>query len=357
MRNTHYYVKLIIFLFVIISPNTVIDSFGSSQHSSKNDSIPQYSPFKKIVLLDDSLEQQVFNPMEIKNKEIGHISSYINIKSLYIAMWGVIAAAFGAIGTFIAFGVQVRCNKKLSADNREERFENKLFYFLTMYKEIVNNFEVANVCKSHKAFNFYFYEIQALFYLIHDLQIKNLSDEDILSICMSISINGITPNSDASEKDLIYRNYKDILTKEDYFRICDLIEELKHLNDEKLKQLRDERKFTLYFNYANIKLIEHKSIPWFWGKRWDLIPYMKLIKTSFSYIDKHCNSKKHKSGKEKNYYLELLNSQMSDHELAVLYMFVNSRENDDIGINKKDIEYMVTHTNLPDLYNYKKWEV
>ncbi len=356
MKNIYYILRKAI-MFIIILPTCMIYSSENSHHQNGNDSIPQYSSLHKIVLLDDSLEQQVFNPMEIKNKEIGHITSFINIKSLYIAIWGVVVALIGAICTFIAFMVQTIHNKKLSADNREERFENKLFFFLTMYKNIVENMEVSNVCKSHKAFNFYFYELQALHYIIQKLNIKNLPNEELISLCMSISLNGITPNSNGNEQDLIYYKYRDILSKEDYFRICQSIEKLKIIDNKKLTQLRNERKLTLFTNYANIQLIEGRRVFWFWGKRWDLIPYMKLIHTSFSYINKYCKSIKHKSEKQKYYYLDLLNSQMSDHELAFLYIFVNSRENNDIGIDIENIEYMVKHTNLPDLYNYKKWNI
>ncbi|MDR2084876.1 MAG: hypothetical protein LBP67_07770 [Bacteroidales bacterium] len=317
----------------------------------------------KIYHLDNSLDSHIFNGNNTKAKTYVPISDYINIKQLYIAAGSILVALIGAILTFFAFWVQTSYNKKTRTEANRERFESRFFLFINMYNELVNEIEIINVCKGHQSFNFLFYEIQALFYIIKDLNIQSidgstLTKDEIMSISVSITISGITPNNYRDNIDLIYSMYKDIILKEDYVNICNQIKKYVNIDNDDLEVLYKEERFTLFWNYAYIQLKEKKQVYWFIGRRSYLIPYFKLIRSKFMYIDKYLEGQKKLNlniNDEKNYYLQLSNSSMSEHELAVLYMIVNSRENHYMKIKREYIDYLVESTELPDLYNYKKW--
>ena len=121
------------------------------------------------------------------------------------------------------------------------------------------------------------------------------------------------------------------------------------MDDDKLKMLLKEEEHTLILNFHRLQLDEKKNVQWFWGFRSGFIPYIKTVRSIIDFINNNCP----KGIKDSYKYLE---ASLSEHELAILYIFASSKENDYIGLNRDFIKNIIDITNLPNLYRYDKWD-
>lgn len=346
------------------------DTIKIVQHSYVNDSdstihkyriIPNQSFIDKISELDHFLEDKIYEG-NIINDNCDHIAISANLKNTKINYWNIIIAICGlviavcaAIGTCGTLIYQYRLNKRQKKDISSERFENRLFGYIDRYNNNVNHFEILNIGKGRKAFNFIFYEYEMLFKEFSALKLKSvktkapLTNIEISSLAISFVINGMTANSNGSNKDIIYyHKYEDLISINDYKklkRIVTFYEE--EITPEELQKLYDKNKYTLICNYANIELKDHLRVPWFWGIRFYYMPYVKIIGCILDYIHQYG------SAKELDMNYKIVEASFSDNELGLLYAFSHSRENN--SINPEYAEKLIEIARLPDLYNFKKW--
>ena len=286
------------------------------------------------------------------------ISVASDIKSARINYWAVVIAALSAliaaIGAFVTCGTfiyQYRLGRRQMHDISEERYENRLFGYLDQYRRNVENFRFESIGKGRPVFNYLFYEYQTLYLDFSEQGYKDESgneiDKEILSgMAISMVVNGLTRNSDGGPTDLIYDKYRDVVPLEVYESMKAIEDLYKKMDDNSLREKLACNPRTLLINYGKLQL-NGAAVPWFYGCRAFFMPYVRTTVCLLDLIASH-------NSKDKSEDFKIVSSVIGDHELAVLYAFSNSRDNN-MGLDKELIEKFIEHSHMPDLYNYKKW--
>ncbi len=349
--------KKTIFLFLVFCLGQIISLAQPLNHRdttlNEHDKIIQFQKY-----IEDGL-----NHLQQEEQMCNHISAYSDIEGVItsrmanrLSIISIVIASVSTLLTLLIFLIQSRINARQKLDITTERFENHLFGCIDHLNNYVDNIEIYNVAKGRKSFNYLFYEYEMLFNVFKQENINSiksntvLSNSELSSLAISFIINGITPNVNGGDKDIIYPKYKDILNKEDYMRLVKIVDHYENIKDEELQELYDNNEYTLIVNYANIKLKEGKRVPWFWGIRFYYIPYIKQLHNIFSYISELDDKIK------KDKYLNFINSSFNDTELGLLNAFVASKENI-VGINENDVKIIIEKCKLDNLYNYNSWSI
>lgn len=218
---------------------------------------------------------------------------------------GALAVAItSTILTFLAFYIQYAFNKQQRNDISEERKENQFFHLLDVYRGICSNSDVDGKIFGKKAFHYMFYEYKAIFYIIsEDEEIKalNLNIYDKNYLAFVFFLNGITPNA--------LPTYLNSCLSEE-LRIKILLKVREHLYNN-----RSHKKITYLMDY------DEKNIMFADGHRPVFIPYMKYVYLIVEYvISSEMSDKKRKN------YIKYLTSEMSDHEIGLLYAYKSYQE-------------------------------
>ena len=276
----------------------------------------------------------------------------INYWSLLIAFGSALIALLGASVTCGTFILQFRLSRRQKRDISAERHENRLFGYIQQYHSIVNDFEFDAVGHGRPVFNFLFYEYQMLIQEFGKMNIKtpakqSITYEQLSSICMSFIINGVTDNADGGENDLIYKHYRDVLSRDDYDRMKEVIIKFRGISDVELSKVLKSTNYTLFINYAPLQLEEHKNVRWFYGCRASFIPYAKTIGCMIDFT----RSAGEANRKED---MRVIGSAFSDHELGILNAFSHSMENENI-IDCQLMDEFIAVSGLPSLYDYRAW--
>ena len=294
--------------------------------------------------------------MTSNTANIEEISLSNDLKNTRLNIFSLLIAISSALATVGVFFYQHKTNRAIETDNKKERFENRLFLYLDIYHKNINNILISDIGGGRISFNFIFYEFEMMLREFINLKPKSkdgnlLSYNQIVSITMSFIVNGITRNANMDDRDIVYHNkYEDVLDEKEYEKLKKHYLFFRAMDNEKLQQLLDEKKHTLILNFSNKQLIDKKSVPWFYGVRAGFIPYVKSVRSIINFI------KTDSPEKDPKISLKYLEACLSEHELAVLYIFANSKENDTIQLDKDMINYLVESTKLPILYRYDKWD-
>ena len=222
-------------------------------------------------------------------------------------------ALFGATMTFLAFWVQTRANINQKEDIEKERYENKLFHLLDVYRDICHNTKIEKAGEGKVAFHYMFYEYKAIFYIIKtnkDIlkEIKKASrlqedpsDYTINYLAFTYFINGVSANKiDTTITD-------NIITKEGKILIRDILIQFQQ-SSESNKVLKIDNAPDFLKDYYN------KRIKYFDGHRPRFVPYIKYIRLILTFIQK--NSKK-----GDNSSVDFLIKEQTDHEIGLIYSY------------------------------------
>lgn len=345
--------RYLLLIVAILSISTL--SAADNPHLDDKITSPSRGLPGKVSDMEHFIDNKV-SKMTSNTANIEEISLSNDLKNTRLNIFSLVIAFGSCFATACVFIYQQRINRAIETDNKKERFENRLFLYLDIYHKNIDNILISDIGGGRISFNFIFYEFEMMLREFINLRPKSkdnnlLSYDQIVSITMSFIVNGITRNANMDDRDIVYHNkYENILNKEEYEKLKKHFLSFRAMDNEKLQQLLNEKKHTLILNFGNKQLRDKKSVPWFYGVRAGFIPYVKSVRSIINFI------KKDSPERDSKISLKYLEACLSEHELAVLYIFVNSKENDTIKLDKDMINYLVESTNLPTLYRYDKWD-
>ena len=221
---------------------------------------------------------------------------------------GIVApfiAAIAAWVTFEAFWVQYESNHYQRLDILKERFENNFFNFINILTNKIDNTVMDNVGEGHQVFHYMFYEYKAMLYYIHSTnKYKDYPNRiDIEKIkAFDVFINGVSASSTSRLEE----------KNKDEKIIIDLNNEFVNLQKTYLKN---------FDKPIYLKDYKGKKIKMFDGHRLRLIPFYRNFFIALQYIYKNLNGSEFVD--EIDFYTKTLLSQMSEHELALIYLIFN----------------------------------
>lgn len=230
---------------------------------------------------------------------------------------GPFIAIAAAILTFLAFWVQYKANEQQRKDIVLERFENRFFKYIDIYNQITNDIDIQPIGKNKQAFHFIFYEYQSLFYLIQKKyeSCHNSSYtekiEEISALTISFIMCGVTNNTNNKIKKEFSEKFKEKFILE----CINMVSSLQKVNAKDLKTTNNISKLVLYQNYKS----QCKNIKWFWGLRTYLIVYVKTINSIIELIEDMSEKDDNEKEKLAEKYYNYLYTQMSEHEIGLLY--------------------------------------
>lgn len=245
---------------------------------------------------------------QLPNKDNVDENIYNLLLNLYqtrlnIGNW--IVAVIGAALTFIAFYVQYQYNSQQKDDLVQERYENKLFHMLDVYREICNNTTIRNVGKGKIAYHYMFYEYKALFNIIRNnvhisKEICSNDNSTINYIAFTYFINGVSANKIETSID------DKIITPKGKMLVRNLL--LSYQRDSERADYANEEPGVEYLrDYSNNK------IKYFDGHRLRFVPYIKYVSLVVEFIA---------SGKcfgTEN--IKFLSKEQTDHEIGLIYAY------------------------------------
>ena len=224
-----------------------------------------------------------------ESKVLECYDSKISSLSLAIAFISVIL-------TFWAFYIQYDFNKQQKKDISNERTENKLFHLLDVYRDICKSCNIGNLY-GKAVFHYMFYEYKAIFYIIENHEkCREFDKYEKNHIVFAYFLNGLTPNAlpvckvnnkNEDEKAKLLSELRDLLYS---YKIENGI---RYLND---------------YKGINIKFAD--------GHRPNLIPYIKYINLILNFLNEQ-----ELTEDSKNSYLHFLASEMSEHEIGLIYAY------------------------------------
>lgn len=233
------------------------------------------------------------------------LSAYLSALDQRNLSHNVIVAIIGAFFTFMAFYVQYSFNETQKQDISRERFENGYAHHLDIFREIWRDMEVSNAGKGKVAIHYMFYEYKAIFRLVHSDSCLGKMDLDRQNkVSFSIFLNGVSL-SFGSRITICELDDKE---KASVNRLCE-----KLLSWQKKSEEGKEKMGVKY-----IRDYKGRRIKYFDGHRMRLVPYFKYLFTVFDFLDESENRLKFKDK-----FIRQLASEMSDHEIGLIYSYVS----------------------------------
>lgn len=276
------------------------------------------------------------------------------VVGLRVALTGSVLAFVGAMFTFIAFYIQYDANNiqqrqftKQEKDLAKERFENKFFAMLDIYRGIVQALEMEQVGVGKRAFHFMFFEFKALYVRIWELGFLKTpvtgNDEGeeyesrgrrerVLKVAFNLFINGV-----GTVNHRIEDSCKKLISPEELKSI---------LKDVQQIQERNKPVFTGDIRYLGD--YKGKCFPVFDGHRLRLVCYFRQVYMIIHYLCEQ--DEKFLDEEEKDFYLRLFCSQMSEHEIALIKAYNSSDEQ--VTVKEEGIEKIFTIFPFHDTLNW-----
>lgn len=263
-------------------------------------------------------------------------SKILEFHNSKIGTGGLVVAFISVIVTFLAFYIQYVFNRQQKKDISSERTENQLFHLMDVYRDICLNSIIDENINGKRAFHYMFYEYKAIFNLINDYIADtelemNINDKNYLAFVFFL--NGLTPNALPT-----YNNPS--LDNESKVQLLTAIRDLLY-NSRKQKSII----YLLDYNEKNITFAD--------GHRHIIIPYTKYINLIIDFIVTQApnNATRRK-------YLRFLSSEMTEHEIGLLYAFnayMANIEEGNKGANSSSLKdgYDFIYNDLPADMGYK----
>lgn len=240
-----------------------------------------------------------------------------------------------AILTFLAFKVQYNANERqkeqMAQQNKNlsiERFEHNFFNFLNQLRELEKEVLLNSVGTSKQAFHFMFYEYKAIYMILLLIQkMKKIEiPENILlhKVAFDIFLNGVSKTSTSRMKE---NGDPDKRQEED--RLKDVA------NNVLLKIQQKRMKRCFFIPYLGDY---HKpGIKMFDGHRCRLIPFYRMFYKIVEYVFR--NKKLINDGKQDKqhkFYIDMLLSQLSEHEISLLKIMHKFDQNENEYFQKSE---------------------
>lgn len=319
--NNSYWVYIIIFLLLcFIVWNCIKMNIQAAAVQKVIDILSYNNEATHKMLLNDPENSLYFNV---------HTANYNNL-SLWIAISGIIL-------TFAAFYIQYAFNKRQKNDLSNERFENQYFNFLDIYRNISNSTEVPKVGKGKIAFHYMFYEYKALYAMIKESNIISNNDPNAINkLAFTIFFDGVSKDFDIriTDKDI---SLDELSTFHDrLLALQEMSEKHNHGNiiDSGVKYIRDYKE---------------QNIKYFDGHRLRLTHYFKFIIVMIDHINKLETEIISSSLDPINY----LYASLSEHEIGLLYAYVNYLDIDKVKIvHKKYFDRIFVDSQLDYRFKY-----
>lgn len=253
--------------------------------------------------------------------------------------------------TFIAFWTQYQYNNRQKNDLDDERKENNIFHLIDKFDVISHDIYIREIGSHKRAFHFIFYEIQSLYYIFDThfyssvnpknpkLYNKLRQPENLVPICISFVLSGVTLNSNEQIKKRIQEFAKDSEIKSYYYnpinfqKLVNIVLCIQEIKKEELEALSKEERLLLFVNYARFQLKDKKEIPWLGGRRPDLVRYMKFLNVLVSYIFKSYSDET-----KRNEFCNCIFGLMSEHEIGTAYAISKSSHEFDKILGMKQTE-------------------
>ena len=241
----------------------------------------------------------------------------LNLYQTRINVGNWIVAIIGAVLTFVAFYVQYEYNSRQKEDIEQERYENKLFHLLDVYRDICHNTSISNVGSGKVVFHYMFYEYKAIFNIIKNsndimAEIANKDNETINYIAFTYFINGVSVNKIDTTID------ETIITKKGKTKLRNIL-----LSYQKKSEAYDKQHNERGVEY--LKDYRHYNIKYFDGHRLRFIPYFKYISLIVSFIsDAKCANNhdiKHLTNEKTDHDIKYLTNEQTDHEIGLIYAY------------------------------------
>lgn len=271
------------------------------------------------------------------NLDEGTYGLLINLYQTRLNIGNWIVAVIGATLTFIAFYVQYEYNSNQKEDLVQERYENKLFHMLDVYRDICKNTSITNVGQGKIAYHYMFYEYKAIFNILKTeesifKEIRYKDDSTINYIAFTYFINGV------SEDGLDTTIDEEILSKAGKEEIKKIL--LSHReNSEKLSNAKRDPGVKYLRDYRN------KNITLFDGHRFRFMPYIKYVSLIVEFMaSSKCS--------ETN-YAEFLSKEQTEHEIGLIYAYhgyINYKANNS---NNHQSLWNKIYEDIPEQMRYK----
>lgn len=262
-----------------------------------------------LLFIHNGFENNFIHTLPSNDDHDGAYASLINLYQTRVEVvnWGI--ACIGALLTFMAFYVQYQYNSVQKEDLAKERFENKLFHLLDVYREICSQTSLNGVGVGKIVFHYMFYEYKAIYNLI--VKNKNIINEirepenhDCLNyVAFSYFLNGVTASSlKTAISDKVITEVGDKMIREELLRRQELSENY----DPALSDPKQDG-VTYIMDYR------HKRIKYFDGHRFRLGPYVKYVSLIVDFISSEQDGQSD--------HIKNLISEQTDHEIALLYAY------------------------------------
>lgn len=271
---------------------------------------------KYQLILNKKLAYIGVKQQQIKQISTEEMSAYLSCLDHRLISHDILVAIAGVFFTSIAFFVQYAFNRNQKKDLSQERLENNYSHLLDILRMIRREIEIPFVGKGAVALHYMFYEYKAIYNLLSkdEYLTDNMKGEKLNMIAFSIFINGVSDNF-GSDIQIVQLNRKE---RKQIYALCD-----------KLKEYRENSERGNDGGVTYIMDYKGKKIKYFDGHRMRLIPYIKCLFVIFDYIRSH----KTDFIGGVDYPNKLLFSEMSDHEIGLIYSYYKYRN----GNNYDDI--------------------
>lgn len=241
---------------------------------------------------------------------------------------GPFIAITASILTFIAFWVQYKANKQQtiqfkSQDNaaRVDRFENKLFELIKIYRDNLSGIEIADSINGRKAFISMFNEIRFTYYCIKDfinsytrsIGFDKDQENSILDLSYKVFFMGIGESSNK----LIIKSSKDILNPDFVQSLIEYLDRIKF----KFRNLPKDKIFVIDPVTGKVIRYANTYVP-FDGHISRLGNYFRHLYRTIKFIAEQDDEVIDEETKCQ--YAKTLRAQISDYEQLLLYYNINS---------------------------------
>lgn len=270
---------------------------------------------------------------------------------------GPFIAIIAAGLTYKAFIIQYEANKELRkttqsqeealkiqkqqyedqrVDIEKERFENKYFKMLDVYREAANFIHIENIGTGNIAFHYMYYEFKSLYILFQKLCTRDnimIEKKDMVKIAFVIFYYGITEGENYTIKHMLREQYN--YSEEKMVEVERFINEVleiqrcqkcfcidkkgicsNHCKNEMIKIERLKKKVGFLHEYLDYG----QKFKIYDGHMFNLSSYFLFIQNIIEYV---ISQKEYKKVDEKNdeFYIEFLRSQLGAHETVLLYFY------------------------------------
>lgn len=223
--------------------------------------------------------------------------------------------------TFLAFYVQYQFNIKQKNDIGRERFEQNFFQYIELISNQERACEITGVGIGKQVFHFMFYEYKAILYLIHKSKAFCETDSAIehkeLLQAYRLFINGVSTTAMTRLSENCNPTTKN---------------KISYLNNLLLQaRKKDERpRYLSDYNTNEILLFD--------GHRLRLVPYYRTIVMVIQFLQKAVASGCINEN-ECGFYHRVLLSQMSEHQISLLYIMYLCDTSNILNSSNKEHEH------------------